>query len=171
MCAAMQSYCGQTPHILSPNTQHMMAFDSQAHHLRERLERPRQLKARERRPTSKVCGLYASSSNQLVLLSRRFAASQVLRANGRAWRIQNRSDDDDLRGGGWQGGAAKQACLVAAGWGLVRPGSKLLGKARPCAKWRYSAVSPRVAYGTIAVYRRWLLRSPLFSRPGTGGWC
>jgi hypothetical protein len=83
MFAAMQSYCGQTPHIiLSRNTQHMMAFDSQVHPLRERLEkleRPRQLKARDRRPTSKVCDLYASSSNQLVLLSRRFGASQVLR--------------------------------------------------------------------------------------------
>jgi hypothetical protein len=76
----MQSYCGQTPHtILSRNTQYMMAFDSQVHPLRERLERPRQLKARNRRPTSKVCDLHASSSNQLVLLSRRFGASQVLR--------------------------------------------------------------------------------------------
>jgi hypothetical protein len=80
MFAAMQSYCGQTPHIiLSRNTQHMMAFDSQVHPLRERLEkleRPRQLKARDRR---QVCDLYASSGNQLVLLSRRFGASQVLR--------------------------------------------------------------------------------------------
>ena len=65
----------------------MMAFDSQVHPLRGRLERLRQLKARERRLTSKVCGLYASSSNQLVLLSRRFGASQVLR--GKRASIEN----------------------------------------------------------------------------------